>query len=160
MPASDWLHPMIPGIGRGDSPLETTVSLRLRTILLADDAAPVRRKLLDILHRQAVPASQVQATGDPDEALELFARHHPGVVFAEFVGKRPEDGLDMVLEMLALDPQAKIVLVTSEPRDSLLVRAAIRAGVFAYIEKPLRHEKIRAVISEIESEEGGIERFR
>lgn len=148
---------MIPGLETDATP---TVSLRLRSVLLVDEAFPVQRKLLDILHRTGVPAAQVRTASDPDAAMEAFATHHAGLVFTEFVGRRPEEGLDMILDMLRLDPQAKIILVTAEPVESTLVRAAVRAGVFAVVEKPLRHDKIRAVIAEIESEEGGIERFR
>lgn len=150
---------MIPGLNRGPS-VEVVVSLRLRSVLLVDPAVPIQRKLIEILHRAGVPAAQLTPVGEPDAAVEAFARQHPGLVFAEFAGKRPEEGLDMILEMLQIDPQAKIILVTAEPLDSPLVRTAVRAGVFAVIEKPLRHEKIRQVLSEIEAEEGGIERFR
>lgn len=150
---------MIPALGP-DAPATPTVSLQLRKILIVDEALPVRRKLLETLHRAGIPIAQIhQATG-ADAALETFVREHPTLVMAELVGDDPQQGLDMVLEMLQIDPQARIVLMTAEDARSPMVRAAVKAGVFAVVEKPLRHEKIRAVMAEIESEEGGIERFR
>ncbi|HEX2022620.1 MAG TPA: response regulator [Candidatus Thermoplasmatota archaeon] len=150
---------MIPGLERGDRP--GVVSLTMRRVLVVDDALPVRRTLMEILHRVGgVSGAQVQIAQRPDEALELFAKHHPSLVFAELVGAHPGEGLEMVGEMLRLDPKVRVVLVTAEDPSSALVRQAVRMGVFAVVPKPLRHERFRQVFSEIEAEEGGIERFR
>lgn len=150
---------MIPRLG-AEQVVPQTVSLRLRTVLVVDEALPIRRKLLDILHRTGVGAAEVEMAADPEQALEMFARTHPSLVFSELAGRTPDEGLGMVLEMLRLDPQAKIILLTAEDPDSQVVRQAVRAGVFAVVRKPLRHDAIRHVLAEIEAEEGGIERFR
>lgn len=148
---------MIPGLNEAKA--ETTLALRLRHVLVVDDALPIRRKLLDILHRTGMGATEVAMAQSADEAMELFAKLHPTLVFCELVGDSTR-GLEMVLEMLSLDPQVKVVLVTAEDPSSPAVRQAIRAGAFGVVRKPLRHETIRAVLAEIESEEGGIERYR
>lgn len=150
---------MIPPLRSREVPQET-VTLKLRKILVIDEALPVRRALLDTFHKLGIPASDVVGITDAEEALERFARLNPALVFSEFVGETPDVGLGMIREMLALDPHCKVILVTAEPRDSPHVRAAIRAGAFALLEKPLRHEKIRQCLLEIENEAGGIERYR
>lgn len=150
---------MIPGLTR-DAAAPETVSLRLRRVLLVDEALPIRRKMLEVLHRAGLHGTQVQSVETAEKALEVFARDHPTLVFTEFVGKGEREGLGMILEMLDVDPQAKIVLLTAEDPESPLVRQAVRAGVFAVVRKPIRHEKIRQVLGEIEADEGGIERFR
>lgn len=147
---------MIPGAAHHEP---RRVNLDIRRFLVFDEALPIRRKLQEILHRTGVSAGELRVTGTRDEALEHFALHHPHVVFMELPGA-PGEGLEMVLEMLGIDPQVRIVLVTAESPDSPFVRAAVRAGVFAVIQKPLRHEKVRQVLAELDSEEGGIERFR
>lgn len=129
-------------------------------VLIVDEALPVRRTLTDILRKLGWNETGVVHASSADEALELFRRHAPRVVFAELVGVHPEDGLEVVHEMLDRDPSVKIVLLTAEPRESAEVRAAMRAGAFALVEKPLRHEKIRQVLQDLASEEGGIERLR
>lgn len=149
---------MIPGLQGNTGGSELRV-VAVRSVLVVDEAVPVRRKLLDILHRSGVPANEVLNAARADEALEIFARNHPSLVFCEFV-ENPSRGLDMILEMLTLDPQAKVVLITAEDPSSDVVRQAIRAGAFGIVRKPLRHEAIRQILTEIESEEGGIERFR
>lgn len=129
-------------------------------VLLIDEAIPVRNALVEILQKLGTPAEHILQAATPDEALDVFATRHPHVVFIELIGVHPEDGLEIVHEMLERDPRARIVLVTAEPREAPEVRAAIRAGVFAYVEKPIRHEKIRQVLQDLQAEEGGIERFR
>lgn len=148
---------MIPGIEV--VPNAETLTLRVRKVLVVDEALPVRRKLLDILHRAGVPASEVHMATSSDEALEIFALQNPTLVLCELVGD-PTRGLGMILEMLSIDPHAKVVLVTAEDASSAPVRQAIRAGVFGVLQKPLRHEMVRNLLAEIDSEEGGIERFR
>lgn len=150
---------MIPGLGKQ---LEETPKggARHGRVLILDEALPVRNALLEILRKLGIPdASVVQAT-TPDEALAAFEESPPDVVFAEFVGVHAEDGLEVIHELLERHPRVRIVLLTAEPREAPEVRAAIRAGVFAYVEKPIRHEKIRAILQDLEAEEGGIERLR
>ena len=150
---------MIPGLGESKSVEREEVTVRIRQVLVVDEALPIRRKLLDILHRAGLSSSEVQMADTAELALEKFALQHPTLVFAELIGE-PVEGLRMILEMMHLDPQAKIVLVTAEDAEGPIVRQAIRMGAFGVVRKPLRHEAIRQVLAEIEAEEGGIERFR
>lgn len=150
---------MIPSLG-GRADEATQGRQRPRRILVVEEAPPVVRALLEALQKAGVPREDVRIAMSAQDALDAFHKDVPDVVFAELVGTRPEDGLEVVHEMLDAQPQVKVVLVTAEARDSPEVRAAIRAGVFAFVEKPLRHDKIRQVMQDLESEEGGIERFR
>ncbi|HVM44749.1 MAG TPA: response regulator, partial [Candidatus Thermoplasmatota archaeon] len=149
---------VIPGLDNARTAGEP-LAVELRSVLVVDEALPIRRKLIDILQRAGVGATDVHEARSAREALELFARARPTVVLCELV-EDASRGLEMVLEMLMLDPRARVVLVTAEDPDSPVVRAAIRAGAFGVVRKPLRHEAIRQVLAEIEAEEGGIERYR
>lgn len=155
---------MIPGIGigkQGDVELAPQrVSASHGQVLIVDESLPVRAKMAEILTKLGTRATDILQATTPEQALEAFRALRPAIVFAELIGMHPEDGLEVIHEMLEIDPQARIVLVTAESRETPEVRAAIRAGVFAYIEKPLRHEKIRSIMQELEAEEGGIERYR
>lgn len=156
---------MIPAFGGSEAhaPATTNASGPRSTpprILVLDDALPVRSAVTEILHKLGVTDDEMVVADNADDALTLFKTSAPEVVFAEFIGVHTEDGLEVLLEMLDRAPKTRIVLVTSEARDCAEVRAAIRAGVFAYVEKPVRHEKIRQVIQDLEAEEGGVERLR
>lgn len=150
---------MIPGLGkRHEDP--PSGGHRHGRVLILDEALPIRNSLAEILRKLGVPDAGVIHATNPAEALAAFLPTPPEVVFAEFVGIHAEDGLEVIHEILDRFPRVRIVLLTAEPRESPEVRAAIRAGVFAYVEKPIRHEKIRAVLQDLEAEEGGIERLR
>ena len=152
---------MIPAVGA--SPRSTPASAGAAAhprVLVVDEALPVRSTLVEILHKLGTPDHDIAVATNEDEALAWFKADSPRLVFAEFIGVHNEDGLEVLHEMLERAPGVKIVLVTAEPRDAPEVRAALRAGIFAYVEKPVRHEKIRAVLQDLEAEEGGIERMR
>lgn len=155
---------MIPNLEqRASAPigaLPERVSVKIASILLVEDALPIRKKFIEILFRSGFHADKVSIATTSEVALEAFAREFPTLVFAELIGSDAEAGLLMVEEMLAINPLVKIVLVTAEDPGGHLVRRAVKVGVFAVVSKPLRHEKIRQVLSEIENEDGGIERFR
>lgn len=155
--------PMIPGLGRDAAPQDEHVPaphLDTGAVLVVDESLPIRNKLVEILQKTGAVSGEILQASNEEEALALFRRHRPKLVFAELIGVRPEDGLEIVHAMLDHDPSTRVVLVSAEPRESAEIRAAIRAGAFAYVEKPLRHEKIRAVLADLEAEEGGIERYR
>lgn len=150
---------MIPAMGRELAPqVEADVSHGL--VLIVDESLPVRLALVEILQKMGTPGGHILQATTPEEALRTFREKRPHVIITEFIGVHPEDGLEVIHEMLEADPHARVVLLTSEPREGPEVRAALRAGVFAFLEKPIRHEKIRAILQELEAEEGGIERFR
>lgn len=150
---------MIPSLGARDVDARPGRQ-RSRRVLVLDEALPVQRALVEALAKVGVPREDVTVAATAEEALAAFRNDPPDVVFAELVGTRPEDGLEVVHEMLDLSPETKVVLATAEPREGAEVRAAVRAGVFAVIEKPLRSDKVRQVLQEMETEEGGIERYR
>lgn len=150
---------MIPALGQGNVDAPET-GLHHGLVLIVDESLPVRKTLVEILQKLGVPAGHILQATSPDEALAAFREQRPHIVLTEFIGVHAEEGLEVIHEMLEHEPTARIVLLTAEPRESPEVRAAVRAGVFAYVEKPLRHDKIRSVLQELEAEEGGIERFR
>lgn len=139
--------------------LEPSVAHRAPRILVVDESLPIRRKIIETLHRAGVAARHITLATNSESALEAFAKLHPTLVLCELVGA-PEEGFQMIDEMLALDPLAKIVLVTAEDPASVIVRKAVRRGVFAVVQKPLRDEKIRQVLLDIEHEESAVVRIR
>lgn len=152
---------MIPGLGKNANAAQKgSVEVDHGLVLIVDESAPIRQKLVEILTKLGTRGDAILQATTEDEAIAAFRAHHPRVVFAELIGVHPEDGLEILHEILEIDASTRIVLVTAEAREGPEVRAALRAGVFAVVDKPLRYEKIRAVLADIEAEEGGIERFR
>lgn len=151
---------MIPALGPSSLGSEARSPLDHGTVLVVDESLPVRAKLVEVLEKLGTAGGKILQATTPEEALAAFRAHRPQVVFAELIGVHPEDGLEVIHAMLDIDPATRVVLVSAEPRESAEVRAAVRAGVFAVIEQPLRAEKVRHVLQELEGEESAIERLR
>lgn len=133
---------------------------RVRALVL-EESASVQHTLLTILRRLGYRDDDVALATTHEEALAWFAdaAAAPEIVFAEFLGVHAEDGLDTIHEMLDRAPGLHLVLVTAEPPDAPEVRAALRAGAFAYVEKPVRQEKIRKAIDDAKDSAADIQRI-
>ncbi|HEX4388533.1 MAG TPA: response regulator transcription factor, partial [Steroidobacteraceae bacterium] len=84
-------------------------------VLLADDHPVVRDGLAAIVNQQ--PDMRVVAeAGDGEEAIALYERHRPDVVVLDLrMPKR--DGLAVVQRVLALNPKACILIMTTYDGD-------------------------------------------
>lgn len=143
-PDEAWPEPIHPALGRA---------------ALVFEASPAARKaLLDSLRKLGIPPEETAIATTLDEAFHAFTAEAPRLVFMELPDTA--GGIEALEEMLSRRPEARIVLVTGESRDSPGIRRAVRAGVFAVVDKPLRSERLRQVLSELEAEESSIERLK
>ena len=84
-----------------------------------------------------------------DEALAIFRKLHPGVVTLD-LGLPPhvessEEGFRGLVEMLKLEPSAKIIVVTgNDERENAL--QAIKLGAFDFFRKPIDLDELRVII--------------
>ncbi len=108
-------------------------------ILIADDHAVVRDGLVTIVNQE--PDMQVVAdVGDGREAVEQWRRHRPDVTLMDI--RMPVlDGVAAIAEIRALDPDAKIVILTTFDADEDIYRG-IRAGATSYLLKDIRREDL------------------
>lgn len=139
-----WTAPLEPGLGRGH--------------LVFDEMPAARRALIEALRKVGISSTDVAVADSLEHALDCYSAEEPRIVFFEIPSQA--GGIEALEEMLSRRPEAKVVLVTGESLDSPGVRRAVRAGIVAIVEKPLRVDRLRQVLLEIEQEEGGIERIR
>lgn len=101
-------------------------------ILIVDDDPFVCRSLQTILSAQ--PDIVVAGTGvDGDEAVTLFIRLRPDVLLMD-IQMKGTDGLSAASRILAADPSARIVFLTTFADDEYIVRA-LRMGAYGYLIK-------------------------
>jgi two-component system, chemotaxis family, chemotaxis protein CheY len=115
------------------------------TAVIVDDSPLMRQHLRTLLTQAGVQVVGEGASGDT--ALPLYEKHTPTLLLMDIVmpGK---DGLTAATELLALHPQAAVIMCTSlAVRDKVLV--ALKAGVKHYLLKQLQHEKVIAAIQNI-----------
>lgn len=111
-------------------------------ILLVDDNLLTRSMIRDLLtemgHQVAGEAE------DGDEAIKLFTELKPELVLLDMImpGKT---GLETLKELKALDPAARIVMVTAVQQDEL-ERQLLEGGAAAILHKPFMYGELEAVI--------------
>lgn len=109
------------------------------TILVADDHSVVRLGLTSILN--SVPTFKVVAEASSGrEAVELYKQYKPDVCFLDIT--MPElDGIDACREILALNEEARIIMMTIH-LDEKYLNEVLEAGAAGYMLKSSGKDEI------------------
>lgn len=112
-------------------------------ILISDDSVLARKQLKDILKSQGCNCFWEATNGQ--EAIDLYKEHHPSIVFLDIV-MPIKDGISAVKEIIAFDPDAYIVIVSSVgTREQLM--SAIQEGARDFVQKPILASNILEILS-------------
>ena len=113
------------------------------TILCVDDHPLVRKGIAAILANEADMRLVAEAGSGP-EAVEAFRKHRPAVTLMDL--RMPGgDGIDATKQIRQIDPEARIIALTSYDGDQEIYRA-LEAGVRGYMLKETVHtEIVRAI---------------
>ena len=112
-------------------------------VMIADDSDAIRMVLKDILeighHEMVAEAS------NGIEAVEKFNETKPDLLLLDLAMPK-QDGLDTVKQIIATNPNAKIVMVTAS--DNLkTMQECLKAGALAYVLKPFDFDQVLKIIS-------------
>jgi len=99
-------------------------------LLIVDDNAAVRRLIRSIVLRLA---DDIYECGDGAEALSAYVAQRPDVVLMD-IRMSEVDGIQATKQITAVDPTAKILMVTDYD-DRELRQASMRAGACGYVLK-------------------------
>jgi DNA-binding NarL/FixJ family response regulator len=118
--------------------LDASVAVEAR-VLIADDQALFRSGLASLLAEDPLVEVVGEAV-DGQDAVDQAARSKPDVVLMDL--KMPKlDGIQAMEEILAANPQIKVLMLTTFDASSDIVRA-LRAGASGYVLKDARPEAI------------------
>ncbi|HUB07676.1 MAG TPA: response regulator [Myxococcales bacterium] len=118
----------------------------MRKALIADDDALIRAMLGSELRSLGFTVIEAQ---NGDEALELYAKEHPDVLFLDLLMPKL-NGLD-ALKKLRADGAATVpaVLVTALTRDTVRQFEVDGVKPDAYLEKPFRLKAVAKIVKQI-----------
>ena len=112
-------------------------------ILCVDDHPLVRKGIAAILANEK-DMKLIAEAGSGAEAVEAFKKFHPDVILMD-LRMAGMDGIEATKEIRKIDPEAKIIALTSYDGDQEIYRA-LEAGVRGYILKESVHtEIVRAI---------------
>ncbi|MCM2358078.1 MAG: response regulator [Geobacteraceae bacterium] len=115
------------------------------TVMIVDDEPFFRKLLRDILEKEGYPV--VAEAVDGFDAVEKYREHRPEMTIMDIFmpGKY---GVHATEEIIALDPQAKIVVCSAVGFDDD-VQAAFKAGARALILKPFMECEVTEAIDRV-----------
>jgi DNA-binding NarL/FixJ family response regulator len=115
-------------------------------ILVAEDHTVVRDGLIAII-KQERDMDVVAETGNGRQAVELWKQHRPDVTLVDL--RMPGlDGVNVIREIRATDPNARIIVLTTFDGDENVYRG-MRAGAKSYLLKDVKREELFESIREV-----------
>lgn len=117
-------------------------------VLIVDDALFMRKMLSDILKKEGIEVCGEAENGK--EAIEKYKQLKPDLVTMDIVMPKMEeiDGVAAVREIMKIDPQAKIIMVSAMGQHSLVVEA-IQAGAKDFVTKPFQPSRVIEAIKRV-----------
>jgi len=115
-------------------------------ILYVEDEESIREEMIEILK---LDYDDVHVAVNGEEAVEIYKRLHPDIVISD-IQMPIMDGISMSKEILSIDENAKIILITAFNEKSYIEETEA-IGVKSYLNKPVNidelFEKIEAVLA-------------
>jgi len=115
-------------------------------VLVVDDSTVMRKIVTQILRSEAFDVVAEASNGE--ESLEMYKQYKPDVVTMD-VNMPLMDGLTALKKLLEIDAGARVVMLTSESEQKMVLEA-IQSGAKNYVVKPpdrqVLLEKVRASI--------------
>jgi len=114
--------------------------------IIVDDTMMVRRTLKYFLENEL--GHKVLAEGTNGiEGVEAFKSHSPDLVTMD-ITMPLMDGITAVQEIIKINPNAKIIMVTSYGQEDMVLKA-VQAGASSYLVKPITGDKLQDAISKL-----------
>ena len=114
-------------------------------VMIVDDAELMRMIIRDILlmHGHEVVAE----VSDGDEAIQMYLEVKPDLVLMDLIMPNV-DGKEALQKLLAIDPEAKVVMCSSLGQQALITES-MKIGSMGFIVKPFEHDGMLDVIRKI-----------
>ena len=115
------------------------------SVLIIDDAKVMRMVIKETLVRYCgYDKEDIHESDGGIQAISQYKQLKPDFVLCD-ISMPDINGLDMVKELIEIDPNAKIIMCTASAEKES-VKACVRAGALDYITKPPTPERIKRAV--------------
>jgi two-component system chemotaxis response regulator CheY len=122
-------------------------------VLVVDDSIAIARQLTKMV--ESFGGYQVVGHAkNGAEAVKLFKTLEPDIVLLDIVMPMM-DGLQSLRTLMRLDPEAKVIVISSVGGVGQKVEEAIRLGARSVVSKPFEEEKVKSVLERVLQEGQG-----
>lgn len=118
-----------------------------RKVLVVDDSVAIARQLTRLVEGFG-GYEVVGHAKNGAEAVKLFKSLEPEIVLMDIVMPMM-DGIQSLRTLLRLDPEARVVMISSMGGVGSKVEESLRLGARSVISKPFEPEKIRAALTNL-----------
>lgn len=119
----------------------------MNRVLIVDDAAVARLSLKSILEKHN--CSVIGEADNGINAIKKYRELHPDIVTMDIT--MPElDGIGAVKEIIAIDPKAKIIMVSAMGQKTMVIDA-IQAGAKGFIVKPFKEDAVASALKTLKA---------
>lgn len=117
-------------------------------VLVVDDSLIIRKKITKLIKK--LGHDVVNGAKDGQEAIDNYKQLKPDLVTMDIT--MPDmDGIEAVEHIMQIDPEAKIIMVTSHGQEDMVIKS-IKAGAVGYMLKPVTEDKLATAIGEVYEE--------
>lgn len=122
--------------------MSTTTRNNAPTVLVVDDISMMGELMRTMLRRCGCEI--VGSATNADDAARAYHRHRPDIVFLDIMmpGK---NGLEVLREIRANNPNAFVVMVSAEPTMEH-VKGSMDLGAKAFLRKPISPGQLKAIL--------------
>ena len=145
-PAKKYSARAVASTARGKQrPAEDKQTSKIR-LLIAEDHTVVRDGLIAIVSQQS-DMEVIAETGNGRQAIDLWKQERPDVTLMDLC-MPGLNGADAINEIRAVDPEARIIILTTYDGEEDVYRA-MRAGAKSYLLKDIGREELFRCIREV-----------
>lgn len=117
-------------------------------ILVVDDAAFMRLRCTKLLKDNGF---EVAEAVDGNDALDKFKLEHPDGVLLD-INMPNQDGITTLKEIMTLDPDARVAMVTAMGQQSIVMEA-LKSGARDFVVKPFEASRVLSAVQRILGDE-------
>lgn len=121
----------------------------MASVLIVDDAFVIREKLRIILKKAGHEV--VGEAGNGLQATMMYKRLRPDIVTMD-ITMPGVNGIDGLKRIRAYDSHACVIVISAMSQKTMVLEA-LEAGAAGFILKPFNHQKVLAVIEEVQLKE-------
>ena len=120
----------------------------MKTLLIVEDEKMIRKGIAVMAARSAVPIETIIECKNGVEALEVMEQQEIDTIFTDI--RMPKmDGIELVQKIKELGYQSDIVVISGYDDFNYAVEM-LKQGVFDYLLKPVKREKIEEILQMLE----------
>lgn len=115
-------------------------------VMVVEDSRAIRERVMAKL-ADIVDKKSLMAAGTVEEAVELFFEHHPDVIVLDLL--LPDgNGLDVLMNIQALQQPSRVLVMTAEPNPQYRKRA-LQLGASHFFDKIKDFDKVFETVAEM-----------